>query len=804
MTNVSAGLFRSTAGYRVLRQSARVLSALVASSTAIVSVGVTSAHAGSYTIAANGPQVCALGRFVSNTTGFYGNCDNGFVEVAEPTTGSAYNDRELWEIDSPSSALTITGTNFTALETGSGVNSGSPGYGGGAYWNGGGEPLNTGEQDEEFGFGSGTESATAPFLSQYFGLQVVCSDSDNCDGSGTQADASVVSMGTVSVNVQETQGPSLVASGSGNLLYQTADWVWNPPSDPWPAQTSASDPSGVCGMSVNVNGAAVDQPSAMPNSTTWQQCPSPFTDPAVVDTSTFVPTSGQLTLSDSASNAAGVVSSGTATINVDNVQPSVSITPLNDANPGGWAVNHSVTLRIAPTVGPSGISGVSCSDTLAGVTSALALTPDPSVTGGDDVTIDGNGSHAVSCNVSNNAINPQGANNTGSASETVDIDEQPPGLSFEPMDPTNPTQVVVQTADDESAVAGGTIQITAQGSSTPAVLPTSFNSAGQLIATIPDASLKAGAYTVQASATSQVGNTGVTSETVTLPLRIPTTDAVSFAKIKDPLVAKKVKERVRVGGHYVTKKRHGKKVRVKVGGHFKTITVIKRVEHCTTRRVKVAKHKWKLKTTCAKPTKHYQRKLKVGFGKTTTVYGELTTNQDLPVANQTVKIDATPANGSGRYRTITSVKTNAEGGWSAKVPAGPSRKIRALYGGAADMLPATDSVKLTVPARIAVSIRPRRLRWSGYLTIKGHLKGGYVPKDGVALRLLVRYPGSKAASPLLAFRTDRKGDFSIRWTFNSGRGTLKLPFWVATDSDESDYPYVSSGSRHIGVTFTNG
>jgi hypothetical protein len=417
------------------------------------------------------------------------------------------------------------------------------------------------------------------------------------------------------------------------------------------------------------------------------------------------------------------------------------------------------------------------------------------------VTIDGNGSHAVSCNVSNNAINPQGANNTGSASETVDIDEQPPGLSFEPMDPTNPTQVVVQTSDDESAVAGGTIQITAQGSSTPTVLPTSFTSAGQLIATIPDATLKAGAYTLQASATSQVGNTGTSTEPVTLPLRMHSTSIVSFKKISDPRIAKKVKERVRVGFHYVTEKRHGKKFRVKVGGHFKTVTVIKRVEHCSTKRVRVAKGKYVRKRICVAPKLHYSRKTTVGHGKRTKIYGELTTSQNVALAGQTVEILATPKHGDGKTRQIGTATTNADGGWSAKVPAGPSRTIRGRYAGANTVLPSSGTGLVTVPARIDLVATPHQLPWSASVTLSGHLVGGYVPVDGVAMRLLIKIPGRKALYEPKPFRTDKHGDFKFKWSFGTGRGVDRLHFAVGLVANESDYPFAAHASGYIPITF---
>jgi hypothetical protein len=137
----------------------------------MATVGAATAQAGAYTINANGAQVCALGTFMQNVPGFFTSCDNGDVQIGAPATGSAYNDRQLWEIDSPSAALTITGASFSALQANN-INTGQAGYGGGAYWNGGGQPLNTAENQEEFGFGSAPNSATAAFASQYFGLSV--------------------------------------------------------------------------------------------------------------------------------------------------------------------------------------------------------------------------------------------------------------------------------------------------------------------------------------------------------------------------------------------------------------------------------------------------------------------------------------------------------------------------------------------------------------------------------------------------------------------------------------------------------
>ena len=210
------------------------------------------------------------------------------------------------------------------------------------------------------------------------------------------------------------------------------------------------------------------------------------------------------------------------------------------------------------------------------------------------ISVNGNGKHVVSCSIANGAVGPQGQHNTGSASMTIDIDEQPPSLTIQPEDPSNPDQVVVDTSDNESQVAGGQIEIAPKGTTSWTTIPTTFTSSGELVGTIPDASLS-GPYTVQATACSQVGNCGTTSEALTMPLRLPSVSKVSFGSMVDALVAKRVRERVRVGWHWAAVLRHGKAVKVKRGGHWKKITVIKYVERCTHKRVRIGKHRWKVK-----------------------------------------------------------------------------------------------------------------------------------------------------------------------------------------------------------------
>jgi len=167
-----------------------------------------------------------------------------------------------------------------------------------------------------------------------------------------------------------------------------------------------------------------------------------------------------------------------------------------------------------------------------------------------------------------------------------------------------------------------------------------------------------------------------------------------------------------------------------------------------------------------------------------------------------VQILSAPDNGLGQFTPMASVTTGINGTWTAKVPPGPSRLIEAVYGGDATTQPATSAiVKLIVPARIGLSISPRVLPWRRSITLRGRLVGGYVPADGVALRLLVRYPGSGQATPLQALRTDGRGRFDFTWSYHAGRGVATYPFSVATTATESDYPFAAAASRAIPITF---
>jgi hypothetical protein len=485
-------------------------------------------------------------------------------------------------------------------------------------------------------------------------------------------------------------------------------------------------------------------------------------------------------------NAADVLTYHAETLHVDNQPVSVALSTPDDPNPSVW-VNHQVNVAASATAGPSGVAGTNCS-----VDGGSAKTyPSGAI-------VDGNGVHTVSCIAWNNAVGPAGQPDIGTSSMSVKIDEAPPSITIEPPNPADPTGLVIDTNDSESGVAGGSVVMAPAGSANWTSLPASVSGA-HLLSRFDDAGLH-GPYTVVATSCDNVGNCATTRETLTMPLRLSAASDVGFAKIGTP--TRVVRERVLVDFRLKRERRHGQVVEVETGGHYRTVRiVIGANSRCADKLVKTGPHRWQEITVCRPLKLSVIRSEQVPYGRSFTVHGLLVTTAGVPVANVPVSILTAADNGLARFTQSATATTTSTGAWRATLPPGPSRIIRAVYGGSATLLPATGQAIVGVPARIALSARPLTVPWEGVVTLRGHLEGGYVPRDGVALRLLIRLPHRAQPYEPVPFRTNANGRFVVRWTWGTGFGVVTYPFAVATTATESDYPFTAARSRWIPVTF---
>ncbi|HWF68921.1 MAG TPA: carboxypeptidase-like regulatory domain-containing protein, partial [Mycobacterium sp.] len=383
------------------------------------------------------------------------------------------------------------------------------------------------------------------------------------------------------------------------------------------------------------------------------------------------------------------------------------------------------------------------------------------------------------------ASNAAGA--VSSVSRAINVDNITPSVSL--------------AAPGDTVSTAGTRNVTASGSAGPSGVAASYCSVdGGPVQTYRGASAQIpvsgiGSHQVTCydrnRAVDSSGATAISpTQTLDLSIRQPTAAAITFARIADALRCHPTIETVTVAGRLHRVRRHGKTVlvrgrprtlrrRVRVC-HARTVlrtvsVVLKRHGRPVLRggkpvRVKRRERVVVLPHTVEKPTRT------IAHGNHTTVSGFVALADGTALAGQSVQVLSAPDDNAPRFTPMATVTTNADGEWTARVPAGPSRLIEAAYHGSATTEPAVSStVTLSVPARIALSVTPRVLPWAAQLRIRGRLVGGYVPADGVALRLLVRYPGATSRTPLLALRTNSRGRFAFTWSYHAGRGIATYP-----------------------------
>lgn len=704
----------------------------------------------------------------SNATNFTFRCSGTFALDGDPVGSALGGSFAVAQINAPP-GITIT----SAIATGS-VFYSSAGWAGGSYFAGGGSTWQNGS----------TTMTDPAFASPYWGYQVVCLAGYSCTGAGR------LILSSITLTASESQGPSLSPQGPHNLWDQnaTGEWIWNPVADPWPITLAASDTSGVCSMSVAIGNHELLGPSSVPQTSAWQQCPDPTWTPssgAEVDTQDYVSGSASLPLKILATNAAGVSTSYSETLHVDNVPVTLALNTSNDRTI--WT-NHAVTVYATANAGPSGVGGTNCS--------VGGSNPQPYAARG--VTVDGDGVHTVLCTAWNNAVGPQGQSNSTSSSTAVKIDEVPPTLSFEPQNPRDLTGLIVDANDAESGVATTSIEMAPAGTNNWVNVPASFNGA-QLAGRFDDAE-RTGPYVFKATSCDNAGNCASTTERMTLPVRAASDSEVSLTKIVNPVRRKVVVKRVLVGWHWATVHRGGKSVRVKTGGHFRTIKIVEYIQTCTTKRVKAGPHTWRIQRTCTSSHPHLTTTLRVPYGRPVKIHGLYTTGQGVPISGQRVHILAAPDNGFQDFTELASATTDSNGSWIATLPPGPSRIIKAQTDGTATVLPSSGQVTALVPAQIRLlKVWPRHVAWGGTVHLVGQLFGGYLPAGGALVRLRIGYKSTYSTYGVEEHVTG-DGRFSTIATFGPGDPSISRTYWFQVASlPMGNYPFAPAASQRVPV-----
>lgn len=398
--------------------------------------------------------------------------------------------------------------------------------------------------------------------------------------------------------------------------------------------------------------------------------------------------------------------------------------------------------------------------------------------------------------------------------QKVDIDDLAPTGHINALTNNNPAQISAQITDNGgSGVAKVQIQLVDNASGAVTTIPLDATSPssgdGTYTATIPNdgIDMPQGNYTIQAKVSDLAGNNGVINTLangggphINLPVGDKTSmfDAIAAGNVAPPLpgttqtAARTVK---------VTKK-------IKVKVHGKTVTktvyvyITKREKiHGKLRTVKVIKTK-KVKNVLPATAASINKPVKLAYGATATADGIVTTAAGMPIAGGTVTISQTIA-GQTTATVLATVKTNAQGVWIYHIKPGPSRTLSFLYTGTVKLRAANGTDGATQVTGSITIKAPGHAIGGRKITISGLIRGGYIPKKGVALRLYytVKGAGNVYGSYNETYHTTSKGKYQIK--LPSIRKTAvgrTYYFWVQAIPQDA-WPYVNGTSKRVTVKY---
>jgi hypothetical protein len=252
---------------------------------------------------------------------------------------------------------------------------------------------------------------------------------------------------------------------------------------------------------------------------------------------------------------------------------------------------------------------------------------------------------------------------------------------FSPIDPANPTRVVVQASDATSGVASGSIDFKPQAATDWISVPARLEG-GRLVATLPDETMADGVYELRGHAVDRAGNERSTTTladgtpmTVTLPVRSPT--------------------RI-TAGRLQTRRRHGHRVR------------------------------------------YLGTRIRVGYGHRSRLQGRLADKDNKAMAKTPVTVSELLDLPDATWQPVRTITTDSQGNYRFRTTRrGASRTLRVRYEGTPTIRPAQSDVHFTVDASSTLHPSRHSVRAGHAVRFSGTLRGGHVP-SGKLVQLQVR------------------------------------------------------------------
>ncbi|MBJ7354818.1 MAG: Ig-like domain repeat protein [Thermoleophilaceae bacterium] len=192
------------------------------------------------------------------------------------------------------------------------------------------------------------------------------------------------------------------------------------------------------------------------------------------------------------------------------------------------------------------------------------------------------------------------------------------------------------------------------------------------------------------------------------------------------------------------------------------------------------------------------RRLAVPFKRGAVAAGSLSDQHGLPIQGQNVVV-STRERVSGRRSVVGIARTDRNGAFAIRVPAGMNRTVSARFDGTELREDAESNATLETEAKISLKLSSRHARTGEAVTFSGKAVSfdRSIPPTGKILALQF-YAAKKWRPAIAIFHTDLKGAFKVRYRFDGSRVKAKIVFRV-TAPTESSWGHVSSASKPVVI-----
>jgi hypothetical protein len=196
-----------------------------------------------------------------------------------------------------------------------------------------------------------------------------------------------------------------------------------------------------------------------------------------------------------------------------------------------------------------------------------------------------------------------------------------------------------------------------------------------------------------------------------------------------------------------------------------------------------------------------RRAATLNYRGTRVITGELRSSAGTPIAGAVVDVHSRHLRRGATERSAGQATTDANGRFTYRTKGGPSRSLSFGYRAFSldDSYSIADRVQLHVRPRITLRATPSSVRNGSRVTFRGRLVGGPGRENVSVVIYALSGRGTRARIPVEAARTDRDGEFTLRYRFRTVTRRTTFRF-LARIQRQSGYPYTSGVSRPIAVT----